>query len=226
MTFSRRLKLTIAFLLIPALLAAQGLPLKSGATSDLATVDTNKNLRVAQGASTRASYSVSMSAQATTAAILLSIEAAAGTGFKLAGFCWTTSNATAAAAVTVSVQRRTTASTGGTACTAEGTTVSGAGCDVSKMDPADGNYGGVARNGGTAGTAGAVLDQIGHQAGIVATGAGGTPPVCQWYSGGAGSAMKMPIVAAGTANGLTINVSAAGAGGIAAGAITAFIIAE
>jgi hypothetical protein len=38
----KRLKLAIAFLLIPTLLAAQGLPIKSGSTTDLAKVDTNK----------------------------------------------------------------------------------------------------------------------------------------------------------------------------------------
>lgn len=220
-----RVKATIAFLLIPALLIAQGLPIKSGAASDLATVDSNKNLRVSEGASTKATYVISLSAQATTAAIILSIEAPASQGVKLAGFCWDTSNATAAAAVTISLQRRTTASSGGTACTNEGTTVSGAGCTASKMDGADANFPGIARNGGTPGTAGAVLDQIGHQAGIVATGAGGTPPQCQWY-GGAGSAWKMPTIAAGIANGLTINVGAAGAGGIASGSISAYVIVE
>lgn len=221
-----RVKLTIAFLLLPILLLAQGVPIKSGAATDLATVDTNKNIRVSEGASTRPTYVVSLSAQATTAAMALQIEAAAGTGFKLVGFCWDTSNATAAAAVTISVQRRTTAaSSGGTACTNEGTTISGAGCNISKMDPADANYTGIARNGGTPGTAGAVIDQLGHQAGIVATGAGGTPPQCQWY-GSAGSSWKMPVVAAGVTNGLTITVSAAGAGGIASGALSAYIIAE
>jgi hypothetical protein len=180
---------------------------------------------VAEGASARPTYTVSLSGQATTAAIVVSIEASAGTGFKLAGFCWDVSNATAAAAATISVQRRTTVSTAGTACTNEGTTIGGAGCAVTKMDPADASFGGIARNGGTPGTAGAVIDQIGHQVGIVATGAGGTPPQCQFY-GGAGSAWKMPTVQAGVTNGLTINLSAAGAGGLASGSISAYIIAE
>lgn len=215
----------IAVLLFPALLAAQGLPIKDNDTSRTAEVDANSGLRVSEGSSTRPTYVIALSAQATTAAMILSIEAPASSGVKLAGFCWNTSNATAAAAVTISVQRRTTASSGGVACTNEGTTVSGTGCSASKMDAADANFPGIARNGGTPGTAGAVLDQIGHQAGIVATGAGGTPPQCQWY-GGAGSAWKMPTIAAGIANGLTINVGAAGAGGIASGSISAYVIVE
>lgn len=218
------LRFATIFLLIPALLYAQGLPIKSGADSNLATVDANKNMRVAEGASTRPTYIVSLSAQATTGAVLMSIESSAGTGFKLVGFCFATSNATAAAAMTISVQRRTTASSGGVACTNEGTTVSGTGCTIAKMDPADANFGGVGRNGGSVGTAGAVLDQIGYQTGIVATGAGGLPPYCQWYGGANG--LKMPVVSAGTANGISINVSAAGAGGLADGSISAYIIAE
>lgn len=221
----KRFLVALCFALLATPAFAQGVPLKDNDTSRLVEIDANNNMRVSEGNSSRASYVVAMSAQATTAAMQLSIEASAGTGFKLAGFCWDTSNATAAAAVTISLQRRTTASSGGVACTNEFTTLSGTGCSASKMDPADANYAGVARNGGTAGTAGAVIDQFGHQAGIVATGAGGTPPQCIWY-GGSGGAWKMPSVTAGTANGLSIIVSAAGAGGIASGSITAYIVAE
>lgn len=205
---------------------AQGVTLKSGASTDTATVDTNKNLRVNIGPSTRTTYSVSMGAQATTAAMTLSIEAAAGTGFKLARFCVSTSVATAAAKVDIVLQRRTTASSAGVACTNEFTTVGGTGCAISKHDPSAGNYGGIGRNGGTPGTAGAVLGQWGLTVGELGAGAadtGGPALFCQDYSG---DGYQLPTVLAGTGNGLTITVSAAGAGGLAAGAITAVIIAE
>lgn len=222
----RSVALLATLLFVAAAAFGQGLPIKGGATSDLANVDANKNLRVADGPSTRPTYLVSMGAQATTAAMTLSIEASAGTGFKLAFFCVSSSVATAAAKVDVVVQRRTTASSGGTACTAEGTTVGGAGCAVSKNDPADANYAGVARNGGTPGTAGAVIGQYGFTVGELGAGAAdpnGQAPWCLDFGTRGG---KMPTVAAGTSNGLTITVSAAGAGGLAAGAITANVIAE
>jgi hypothetical protein len=38
-------KITLALILLPSLVFAQGVPLKSGASSDLATIDTNKSLR-------------------------------------------------------------------------------------------------------------------------------------------------------------------------------------
>jgi len=220
---SRRLKLLCAFLIIPAYLCAQGLPIKSGATSDLATVDTNKNVRVTFGPSTRPTYMASAGGLATTALYNMSIEAAAGTGFKLAGWCIGVSNATAAALVTVTVQRRTTASSMGTLCTAEGTVAS---CAVSKADPGAGNYGGVVRVTSSLGTAGAILDQQGFTIGEIGAGAadsGSPAPICRSYTG---EGVQVPTVAAGTANGISINVSAPGAGGLAAGSIAATIIAE
>jgi hypothetical protein len=161
-------------------------------------------------------YAASVSGQATTAAILLSIEAPAATGFRLTGICLSgLSNATAAAAVTVTVQRRTTASSGGTALTAEGTGAT----VVSKFIPTSANFPGIARLNGTPGTAGAVLDQFGTQ---VATGltSPNTDAICKTY-GLVGEAQ--PSVAPGVANGLSINVSAIGAGGLASGTVTAII---
>jgi len=212
----------LCLLLISTLIAQPALAvvsIQSGATSDNLTIDTNKNARVAPGASTRATYVISTSGLATTAAFNLSIEASAGTGYKLAEVCVAFSNATAAAAATITVQRRSTASSGGTACTAEGTT---ANCVMSKYDPADGNYGGAARTTATLGTAGAILDQWGVQVGVVSS--GNIPaPWCKKFGENGG---KMPTVVSGTANGLSINVSSQGAGGLADGAISATIIAE
>jgi hypothetical protein len=216
--------LLLAFL--PSLAIAQGVPIKSGADSNLVTVDANKNMRVSDGPSARPTYLVSMGAQATTAAMTLSIEAPAATGFKLAFFCVSSSIATAAAKVDVVLQRRTSASSGGVACTNEFTTVGGTGCSIAKNDPADGSYGGVGRNAGTPGTAGAVLGQWGFTTPELGAGAAdpaGPPPFCVDFGTRGG---KMPTVAAGASNGLTITVSAAGAGGLAAGAITANIIVE
>lgn len=203
-------------------LQAQGLPIKSGSTSDLAKVDTNKNLLVTFGPSTRPTYYATATGLATTALYNMSIEASAGTGFKLAGWCVGVSNATAAALVTVTVQRRTTASTGGTAATAEGT----ASPAVSKADPADSNFGGIVRITSTLGTAGAVIDGAGFTVGEIGAGAAdpaSPPPFCKFY-GDKGE--KMPVVSAGTANGISINVSAPGAGGLASGSIWAVFIVE
>lgn len=217
----KRTLLAALLCLAPSLALAQGLPIKSGATSDLATVDLNKNLRTTTGSSTRPTYKATVATQATTAAILLSIESSAGTGFKLVKLCFGTSPATANAAITVTVRRTTTASSAGAALTAEGTGVTA----ISKMNPGDGNYGGIARLGGTPGTAGATLDQFAWTSGEVGAGAAdpGSAPFCADYGEQGGIT---PTVAAGVTNGLSINISSHGAGGLAAGAISATIIAE
>lgn len=185
--------------------------------SRCSTVDTNKNLRASQGASTRTTYIASVSAATAATAHTLSIESAAGTGFKLAKFCVTVSNAAAASSIAVTVQRRTTASSAGTALTNNGTGTTA----ITSMDGTS-SYGGIARLDGTPGTAGAVLDQHQIQIGIIATGAGSEVPYCVQY-GGLGE--QMPTVAAGVNNGLSIAVPTLGAGSLATG-ITATIIAE
>jgi hypothetical protein len=187
-------------------------------------VDPNKNVMVASGASTRPTYVASVSGQACSAAVVLSLEASVSTGFKLADITVNTTEATAGTGVTVTVQRRTTASSAGTALTAEGTGTTA----VSKMDPADANFGGVARLGGTPGTGGATLDQYAFTTGEVGTGAETVPSYAftRTYGGPGGGTFKMPTVQAGTANGLTINVSSAGAGALSFCAISATLIAE
>jgi hypothetical protein len=172
-------------------------------------------------ASPRQTYIASVAAQATTGAILLSIEASATQGFRLVSWCVGITNATAAAGVTVTVQRRDTgASSGGTALTAEGTGTT----VVSKMNPGHPNFPGIARLGGTPGTAAAVLDQQGFQVGELGAGAADHPgpaPICKSYGQDSGS--PNPIVPAGVINGVSINVSAAGAGGLAFGSISAIV---
>lgn len=214
----KRIIAVLLLLLVPALASAQGIVVKSGATSDLATVDTAKNVRVSTGASTRPTYIASTSALAGATLHTLSIEASASLGFKLVQWCVGISNATAASSVVVAVNRRSSASSAGTALTAEGT---GA-LTISKLDPAAANFGGVARSDGTLGTIGATLDQYNFQIGINATGAGTERPYCQRYDY---EGAQMPIVSAGIANGISISVPSLGAGGLAT-SISATVIAE
>lgn len=214
----QRLKFLLVFVLIPSLLLAQGLSIKGGGVTDLAKVDTNKNLLVTFGPSVRKTYYVTATGLATTAAYNLSIEAAAGTGFKLINWCVGTSNATAAALVTVNVNRRTTASSAGTAATSEATTSP----SVSKADSGDANFTGVARVTSTLGTIGALLDGVGFQVGTIA-GGNALTPFCRSYTGEGAKALLVP---AGVTNGISITVTAPGAGGLASGSISAVIIEE
>lgn len=178
--------------------------------------------RVVLGATTRASYIASVGAQATSAAITLSIESSATQGFKVTKICVSGSVATAAAAVNVTVQRTTTASSAGTALTAEGTGTTA----ISKMDPSSSNYGGIARLAGTPGASGAMLDQWGYTAGEVGAGAAdppSQPTYCKTYTDDGAQA---PTVSAGVTNGIIITVSTHGAGGLADGAISATLITD
>lgn len=170
-----------------------------------------------RGKPTRATYLASASGLAAATAHTLSIESPAGNTIRLTKWCIGLSNATAAVSVAVSINRRTTASSGGTALVAEGTGAS----TVSKMDPADGSFAGVGRIDGTLGTIGATIDQQNIQVGIIATGAGSVTPYCYEY-GTEGD--KVPILAAGVANGLTIAVPTLGAGSLATSISAVFIV--
>ena len=217
-------KLVIAFFLFPSLVFAQGIVIKDRDSSTLAEVNSNGGVEVVGGKSSRASYTCSAGGLTSTALYNMSVESSAGTGFKLMRWCVGIPNATAAAAVTVTLQRRTTASTTGTLCTSEGTV---ANCSVSKHDPADGNYGGICRVTSTLGTAGAILDQQGQQIGELAAGTADPPGqtmVCKTY--GNGSDEKPIVVLSGITNGISLNVSSPGAGALAAGSISMMIIAE
>ncbi len=133
-----------------------------------------------------------------------------------------TSNATAAAAVTVAVNRRTTASSGGTLCVNE----QSSSCSVSVFDPTDSAFGGIARVTSTLGSAGALLDSVGYTVGEIGAGTADTPglmPYCRFY-GTAGE--KVPTVAAGVTNGISITVTAPGSGGLASGGVTAYVVQE
>lgn len=210
----RRLTLLVALLAVPAL--AQGIQIKSGASSDVATVNTAKSLLVVRGVSTLATYQCSASGLVTTAAYTMQLDSEAGRGFKIQKICVGGSAATAAALQTIVVQRRTTASTGGTAATSEGTATP----SVSRFDPNDAAWTGRCAVTPTLGTAGAILDQWGQTVPEIGAGAadpGSQPVFCKQYGN---ESEKAPTNLAGVANGISVSVSAAGAGGLAAGSIT------
>jgi hypothetical protein len=202
---------------------AQGLPIKSGSSSSLATVNTNGALLVIDASSSAsASYTCAATGLVTTALYSMQLAAEVSRGLKVKRICVGVSNATAAALVTVTIQRRTTASTGGTAATAEGT----ASPAVSKRDPADANFGGVCAVTPTLGTAGAALDGFGFTVGEIGAGAAdsaGPGVYCKEYGE---RGMKPFVVLAGVANGLSVSVTAPGAGGLAAGSISIDFVAE
>lgn len=221
MTLRSRILVLLATVLVPMSAYAQGVPVKSGADSNLLTVTANKAALVSTAVSTRPTYIASAGAIACTTANNLIIESAAGVGFKLVSWCVNMSQATAAAAINIVVRRETSASTGGTALTNEGSgTVA-----ISKMDPADANYTGIGKSTGTSGTAGATLDQVGLS--ISELGAGAADPAgvnfCRTYGL---SGEKLPTVTAGTSNGIVISLTASGAGGLSSCALSATFIQE
>jgi hypothetical protein len=94
------------------------------------------------------------------------------------------------------------------------------------MDPADASWGGIVRLTSTLGTIGATLDSFSMKVGEVGAGTADVPslPVfCRQYGL---NGEKLPTVQAGVTNGLSVNVSAAGAGGLASGSIIIVFIAE
>jgi hypothetical protein len=195
---------------------SQGIQIKSGASTDTATVNTQKSLLVVRGASTLATYSCSASGLVTTAAYTMQLDSEVARGFKIQKICIGSSAATAAALQTVVVQRRTTASTVGTAATAEGTATP----SVSRFDPNDSTWAGRCAVTPTLGTAGAILDQFGWTVPEIGAGAAdpaSQPVFCKQYGD---ESEKAPLNLSGTANGISVSVSAAGAGGLAAGSIS------
>lgn len=177
---------------------------------------------VTRGRSQRPTYMATAGGLVTTAAYSMQLEAEVSRGFHVAEICVSTSNATAAALQTVTVRRTTAAGSGGTTLTAEGTGTVG----VTQMVPGTGNWGGRSVHTGTAGTAGAVFDSWGWTVGELGAGTadGASEQMhCKKYGQ---NGEQMPYVASGTANGITINVTAAGAGGLASGSITVTFIAE
>lgn len=211
----KRLAFLLAFFALPALADVQ---IKSGAGTDTLTVNTNKAALITEGVSTRPTYTATVSGATTTAAYNLQVESAAGLGFKVTRVCVGYSGATAGGTViTTTISRRTTASSVGTALTNEGTGTT----SISKHDPADATFTGLARGlAATLGTAGATIDQWSFVQPLVAT---NIEQVCKDY----GIDGKKTIVnAVGVTNGIAVQVSAGGAGSVAAGSISMTLIAE
>ena len=205
----KRILVTLA--LLAALVAvplAQGLRIMSGATSDLVTVNTKKSLLTTEGQSDSATYIVHAALQSIAVSDgIINLEAEASRGYRISQVCISPGQATAAVWMHWQLFRTTTASSGGTLIASESTTTH----SVSKMDPADANWSGLARFAAVEGTSGALLD-----AGTVFVNVALTPPAvsptyCREYGLEGG---KLPTVAAGVGNGVKLMVlgSAGGAG--------------
>lgn len=216
----------LALALLPALTFGQGLPIKSGAASDLATVDTNKNLRTTAGASTRQTFVATISGATTIAAYNLQVESPAATGIKVYEICVTYAQGATASGtiVTTTVSRRTTASSGGTALTNNGTGTTA----VTDLGSGSVAYGGLARGmAATLGTAGATIDQWSFRQSVLGatTGMEQVGDVTKCFTYGKDGTAPI-VVAAGAANGLSVQVSAGGAGSVAVGSIRLTFINE
>lgn len=200
----------------------------SGSSTDVATVDSNKNIRVSTGASSRQTFSATISGATTTAAYNLQIESAAGTGFKIIEICvGYAQGATAAGTiVTTTVSRRTTASSGGTALANNAATTTA----ITDLSISGAGYGGLAKGmAATLGTAGATIDQWSFRQSVLGatTGIEGVADtrICQQYGSAQGGG-KAIEVAAGVSNGVAVQVSAGGGGSLAVGSIRVTFIAE
>lgn len=222
------MRLIAIFFLLPAVAFAQGLTIKSGASTDTVTIDTNKNLRTASGASTRSTFSATISGATTTAAYNLQVESPAATGIKIIEVCVGYSQGATAAGtlVTTTVSRRTTASSGGTALTNNGTGTTA----VTDMSSGAVAYGGLSRGmAATLGTVGATIDQWAFRQSVLGatTGMEGVADVlvCRQYGSAQGGG-KAIEVAAGATNGVSVLVSAGGAGSVAVGSIRITFINE
>lgn len=218
----RRALAVLAVLLVLAGVAAAAVQIQGGSSTDLLKVNAKQAALFILGSSDRATYRATATGLATTALYNMSIEASATTGFKLVRWCVGVSNATAAAPVTVTVNRRTTASSAGTLATAEGTAAPA----VSKMDPADVNFPGVVRITSTLGTIGALIDGQSFSVGELGAGTADPPSADEFCKEYGTLGEKAPVIPAGLTNGVSINVSAPGAGGLASGSITATVIVE
>jgi hypothetical protein len=214
--------------LIASTALAQGVPIKSGTSSDLVFVDTGKNIRTASGASVRQTFNATISGATTTAAYNLQIEAPAANGIKIIEICvGYAQGATAAGTiVTTTVSRRTTASSGGTALTNNGTGTTA----VTDLSTGSVSYGGLARGmAATLGAAGATLDQWAFRQSVLGatTGIEGVQDalVCRQYGSAQGGGQSINV-AAGTSNGIAVQVSAGGAGSVAVGSIRITFISE
>lgn len=202
--------------LLVATCALASVKLLDSAGTNTATIDANGNLRVTTGTSTKATYTCIATGLTTTSLYSMELHSESGRGFKVLRVCVGTSGATAAALQTITVQRRTAASSGGSGAVSEGTSSPA----VTAHAPGGSAWSGLCTITPTLGTAGAVVDGWGQMVGTL------TAPnmsTCRDY-GDVG--MQTLAVSSGTANGLSVTASSVGAGGLAAGSIAITFIAE
>jgi hypothetical protein len=193
--------------------------IRSGNSATKAGVNNQGALEVVTSTSTKATYIASTGSQALTALdSLANLEATDNQGFRITKICIAPGVATAGASTLVQVIRRTTASALGVAVSAEVTTGTNS---LAKMNPADSNWTGVFRIGGTEGTAGAILDSFNVHVGQ--TGAANGQPsgmICKEYCNGGYE--QCPKVPSGTANGVSVMFTGT-AGGTGQSASITFI---
>jgi hypothetical protein len=215
----RRFSLTTWLVLGLAAVVLADVGINSGASvsANKLFINTFGSARTTAGKSDDASYIVSVTTAFTTVDSMINLEAEASRGFRITKVCIHPGSATAAANILWQLIRTTTASSAGTVITAENTTTN----SVTKMDPGDANWSGVARTAATEGTSGAVLDQGNVYANIAATGSSetGLGGECKEYGLVDG---KQPIVAAGTANGVKLMLTGT-AGGVGQAASIHFV---
>lgn len=217
--------LVVGFLLLPCLAGAD-IVVKSGATTDTLTVDTNKNARVSEGASPRQTFVATISGATTTAAYNLQVESPAGTGIKVYEICVSYAQGATASGtiVTTTVSRRTTASTGGTSLTNNGTGTT----SVTDLGSGSVAYGGLSRGmAATLGTVGATIDQWSFRQSVLGatTGMEQVGDVTKCFTYGKNGTAPI-VVAAGVTNGISVQVSAGGAGSVAVGSIRMTFVNE
>ena len=131
-----------------ALVLTQGVLVKSGASTNLATVTTKKALlAMPNGNSSYRSYIVSSAAMAMTASATFVIEPDPGQTLYVTKFCTSFTATTTTTIYTVELWRYFLRGTAGTLCAAEKTTS----CGISSMDPADPPFSGSVRLNGSSG---------------------------------------------------------------------------
>lgn len=221
--------LTALFLSLATIaLADVGINSGASAAANKLFVNSNGAAVVTTGASTRQTFSATISGATTTAAYNLQVESAAGQGFKVIEICaGYAQGATAAGTiVTTTVSRRTSASSAGTALTNNGTGTTA----VTDLSGGSVAYGGLARGmAATLGTAGATIDQWAFRQSVLGATTGiegvGDVAYCRQYGSAQGGGQAI-VVPSGAGNGVAVQVSAGGAGSVAIGSIRMTFIAE
>lgn len=214
--------------MLPALVAlylSQAVLVKSGGTTDRVTVTTKKALNTAPGGSSKFTYVLNSNTLASSSANTIFLESGPTLGVRLRGWCYTLSSGAPATAIAYSLLRTIQSSTAGTQCL-DDTTASAGSCAIARMDPADPQFQGIGRLGGSNGSPRELIDGSGQMVGEIGAGAADftqAPGICRWYGQG-GS--KAPYVPAGANYGFKLTISTASPSGISSAAISMYFTAE